>query len=400
MGRTPDDRDGPPDPSELDAKASPRSGEPGRHRRGADSSKLSRSAFSVLTIGLILGLIVVAGLFAISGVNTVSRWIAELGAIGDDRPPSDDPTEYVFLVRPGASANEVGAELQRAGFIRSATAFRIQVELRNAAASLAVGEYELRRNMSVGEIVETLALGQTRRTGLVTIPEGWRTEEIARYLEASGVVSAEDFMTVVVGRGGPDAPDLPSGAPSFEGYLFPESYEFGRDVSAETVLRRFLAEFERRVDQQIRTAAVARGLSLHELITLASIVEREASQPDERGEIAAVYENRLDRGMLLQADPTTQYALVPFGTISADTPYWKRELALEDLQRDSPYNTYRTAGLPPGPIANPGIAAINAVANAPERPWLYFVARADGSHLFAESLDAHNQNVARVRAGG
>jgi len=283
------------------------------------------------------------------------------------------------------------------GLIRSATVFRIQVELRGAASRLAVGEYELRRNMSAGAIVETLVLGHTRRTGLVTIPEGWRAEEIAQYLDASGVVSAEDFMEVVAGRGGPEAPTLPPGASSFEGYLFPESYEFGRDVPAEAVLRRFLAEFDRRVDQDVRGMAAHRGLSLHELVTLASIVEREASQPDERGEIAAVFDNRLERGMLLQADPTIQYALVPFGTLAPGTTYWKRELSFEDLQLGSPYNTYGTAGLPPGPIANPGLAALEAVANAPARPWLYFVARADGSHLFAETLDGHNQNVARVR---
>jgi UPF0755 protein len=357
-------------------------------------------AFSVVSIGLIVGLIGVAAFLTVSGVNSVSRWIEELGAMGDDRPVSEDPTTYVFLVRPGASASEIGADLQRAGLIRSATAFRLQVELRNAAEHLAVGEYELRPNMALGEIVDTLALGQTRRTGLVTIPEGWRAEEIAQYLEASGVVSAEDFMAVVAGRGGPEAPELPAGASSFEGYLFPESYEFGRDVPAETVLRRFLAEFDRQVDQPIRAAATARGLSLHQLMTLASIVEREASQSDERGEIAAVFENRLERGMPLQADPTTQYALVPFGTLSPDARYWKHDLTLEDLQGDSPYNTYRRAGIPPGPIANPGLAAISAVAHAPNRPWLYFVARADGSHLFAESLDSHNQNVARVRAGG
>ncbi len=336
----------------------------------------------------------------LSGVNIVSRWVGELGAIGDDRPASDDTTPYLFFVRPGAGAGEIGAELQRAGLIRSATAFRIQVELRDAAGRLAVGEYELRRNMSVGEIVDALALGLTRRTGLVTIPEGWRAEEIAQYLEASGVVSADDFIDVIAGRAGPDAPPLPSGASSFEGYLFPESYEFGRDVPANAVLRRFLAEFDRRVGEQIRSAAAERGLSLHELVTLASIVEREASQPEERGEIAAVFENRMDLEMLLQADPTIQYGLVPFGTLSPNTTYWKRELSIQDLQVNSPYNSYRTAGLPPGPISNPGLAAIEAVANAPSRPWLYFVARSDGSHLFAETLDAHNENVAQVRAGG
>ena len=320
--------------------------------------------------------------------------------MGDDRPLSDDDsTPYIFVVRPGASAGEIGEELQRAGLIRSATAFRIQVELREAAGSLAVGEYELRRNMSAGEIVDALATSRTRRTGLVTIPEGWRAEEIALFLEASGVVDAEDFMAVVAGRGGPDAPALPAGASSFEGYLFPESYEFGRDATAEAVVARFIAEFNRQVDSSIRAAAAARGYSLAGLITLASIVEREASEPAERGEIAAVFENRLERGMPLQADPTTQYALVPFGRLSTETPYWKHDLSVEDLQRESPYNTYRRSGLPPGPIANPGLAAISAVANAPERPWLFFVARTDGSHLFAESLDAHNQNVARVRAG-
>ena len=197
-----------------------------------------------------------------------------------------------------------------------------------------------------------------------------------------------------------DGPALPPGASSFEGYLFPETYELGRDVSADVVLRRFLAEFDRRVDRDVQAAAHERGLSLHQLVTLASIVEKEASRPEEQGEIAAVFENRLDRAMFLQADPTVQYTLVPVGTISPSTTYWKHELTFDDLQRESPYNTYRRTGLPPGPISNPGRSAIEAVANAPDRPWLYFVARADGSHLFAETLEAHNRNVAQVRAGG
>ncbi len=329
----------------------------------------------------------------------MSRWVADLGAVSDDRPASEDPTTYVFLVRPGASANEIGSDLERQGLIKSATAFRIQIELRNAANRLSVGEYELRRNMTVGEIVDALSQGRTRRTGMVTIPEGWRAEEIAQYLEASGVVPATEFMEAVAGED-IDGPPLPRGASSFEGYLFPDTYELGRDVAADVVLGRFLAEFERVVDPDLRSAAVERGLTVHELVTLASIVEKEASRPEERAEIAAVFENRLDRGMFLQADPTVQYALVPGGVVSPSTTYWKHELTFDDLQRESPYNTYRRTGLPPGPISNPGLASLEAVANAPDRPWLYFVARADGSHLFAETLDAHNRNVAQVRAGG
>ena len=334
----------------------------------------------------------------VSGASVASRWASNLGALTEDQPVSDDATTHVFFVRPGASASEIGAELERAGLIKSATGFRVQVELRNAANRLAVGEYELRRNMTAGEIVDALAQGRTRRTGLVTIPEGWRAEEIAQYLDSSGVVPAEDFMDAVR-TAESEVLSLPPGTASFEGYLFPDSYEFGRDVPADVVLRRFLTEFDRRVDPGVRRAAAGRGFSLHDLVTLASIVEKEASLPEERGEIAAVFQNRLERGMLLQADPTVQYALVPLGTLSG-AAYWKRDLTIDDLRRDSPYNTYRRPGLPPGPISNPGLAAIEAVATAPDRPWLYFVARADGSHLFAETLDAHNRNVAQVRAGG
>jgi len=330
----------------------------------------------------------------------VAEWSRSLQSLTDQRPPSDDPTPILFTVRPGATASEIGAELERAGLVRSATAFRLQVELRRSAQRLAVGDYELRRDMAVGDVVEALAAGRTRRTGLVTIPEGWRTEEIAQYLEGIGVVEAASFLEVVAGRGGPDAPPLPQRAPSFEGYLFPETYEIGRGVAPETVVRRLSAEFDRRVDAGLRAAAADRGLSVHELVTLASIVEREAARPEERPEISAVFHNRLSRGMPLQADPTVQYSLVPFGTLAYGQLYWKRELAMEDLQYDAPYNTYRVAGLPPGPICNPGLAALEAAAYAPVRSWLYFVARADGSHLFAETLDGHLQNVARVRAGG
>jgi UPF0755 protein len=132
-------------------------------------------------------------------------------------------------------------------------------------------------------------------------------------------------------------------------------------------------------------------------MTLASIVEREAQQPEERALIAAVFHNRLRRGMPLQADPTTQYALIPFGRLVTNRTYWKTSLTQADLDTESPYNTYKVSGLPPAPIANPGLASIRAAAIPADVPWLYFVARGDGSHLFADTLDGHLRNLAEAR---
>jgi UPF0755 protein len=314
----------------------------------------------------------------------------------DDRPASDDPSVVTFTVRPGATAASIGDDLQRAGLIRSALAFRITAESRRISAQLQTGEFELRRNMTLTQIQDAIASGRTARSPLVTIPEGWRAEEIAQYLETRSLLDAEAFMRVA----SDPAPVLElsslRNARSLEGYLFPDSYDFSRDPSPEGVVRTLVAQFEQKVDDSIRVKAAGQGLSVHGLVTLASIIEREAVDPDERPLVSAVFHNRLERGMPLQADPTTQYALVPFGTLTPGLAYWKRELTQADLRTDSAYNTYRSNGLPPGPICNPGLASIEAAANPAARPFLYFVAKGDGTHLFAETLDEHNRNVSRV----
>jgi UPF0755 protein len=336
--------------------------------------------------------------FAAVGTGRLGNWAEAVRGV-DDSPASDDPTPVVFVVRPGATATEIGQELQRTGLIRSAVAFQIQAKVRGVGARLGMGEYELRRNMRVGEILDALIAGARRPGRIVTVPEGWRSEEIAQYLEVAGVVKAAEFIDVVAGRSQEGAPPLPAGATTFEGYLFPDSYEFGDDPSPQQVLRTFVEQFARRVDAPLLQAASARGLTPHELITLASIVEREAAHPEERAQIAAVFHNRIRRGMRLDADPTTQYALIPFGTLVSDRGYWKSELTAADLQIDSSYNTRKILGLPPGPIANPGVASIRAAAVPADGSWLYFVAKGDGLHLFAETQDAHLRNVAEARRG-
>ncbi len=336
-------------------------------------------------------------------IGIVAKGSGRVGEIADavrgvdDSPISDDPTPVIFVVRPGSSANEIGQDLRRAGLIRSAVAFRVQAEVRRAGARLGLGEYELRRDMRVGEILDVLIAGARRHGRIVTIPEGWRSEEIAQYLEAAGVVNAAEFMDIVAGRTPLGGYPLPDGAPSFEGYLFPDSYDFGDTPTADSVARVLIQQFERRVDDSLIAEARSRGLGAHQLVTLASIVEREAQRPEERAQIAAVFHNRMRRGMPLQADPTTQYALIPFGRLSADRSYWKTTLTQADLDAESPYNTYKVNGLPPAPIANPGIASVRAAAIPAEGPWLYFVARGDGSHLFADTLEGHDRNVSEAR---
>jgi UPF0755 protein len=368
-----------------------------RHARRAEKPAGKSGVIAGIVILLLMAAAVVAAIgVAARGSGRVSE-LAEAVRGVDDSPMSDDPTPVIFVVRPGSSASEIGQDLRRAELIRSAVAFRVQAEIRGVGAKLGMGEYELRRNMRAGEILDTLAAGARRPGRIVTIPEGWRAEEIAQYLDGAGVANAAEFIDVVAGRTPLSGHPLPEGASSFEGYLFPDSYDFGDAPTADSVARVFIEQHERRVDESLIAEARIRGLALHQLMTLASIVEREAQRPEERAQIAAVFHNRMLRGMRLDADPTTQYALIPFGRLIPNRAYWKAPLTQDDLQTDSPYNTYKVVGLPPGPIANPGLDSIRAAASPASVPWLYFVARGDGSHVFADTLEAHDRNVREVR---
>ncbi|MBM2809418.1 MAG: aminodeoxychorismate lyase [Chloroflexi bacterium] len=343
-------------------------------------------------------MVVLATAAAGLGARTLDEWRSALPALSNpnDEVAGSDPTPELFVVPPGASAATVAVALERAGLIRSGRAFRTQAEARGLDGRLGAGEYELRQTMTVSEILDVLAASRTRQGGLTTIPEGWRAEEVATYLDARGIVDRESFLRVVAG----DGTDVrfPPGATSFEGYLFPDSYALPPHASADDILRLMVGQFDSKVDASLRARAAENGLSPHGMVTLASIIEREAMVSDERRQIAAVFHNRLDLGMPLQADPTIQYALVPFGQMGPDLDYWRRDLTALNLRTPSPYNTYQTTGLPPGPICSPGLASLQAAADPTHDPWLYFVAMGDGTHLFARTLDEHLRNVARAEA--
>ncbi|HZR97811.1 MAG TPA: endolytic transglycosylase MltG [Chloroflexota bacterium] len=348
---------------------------------------------------ILLGL-ALCGVVAV-GVYFVVGQVLDLahGTIkGLDGPVSDDSTAVLFRVEPGQSAAQIGEALQRQGLVRSAQVFRLLVEQEGVAGHLAAGEYELSPSMSAREVVAALARGRVRRGLSITVPEGWRAEEIAWKLDViapgaggeylAGVYDAERFAADL---------DLPPGA-SLEGFLFPDTYEWRPEDGAGGLVDRMVREFLQKFDGRRREAASARGLSLREAVTLASIVEREAMLPEERPLIAAVYYNRLALDMPLQADPTVQYALAEPQVPAPGDLLWKRELSLSDLDVSSPYNTYRKRGLPAGPICNPGLSALDAVAQPATTDALYFVARSDGSHVFARTLDEHLANVRQEQA--
>lgn len=320
--------------------------------------------------------------------------------MGLDAPVSADTTPVVFRVEPGDTAADIAAALERRGLIRSARVFRLLVEREGVGHRLAAGEYELSPAMSAQEVIAILAAGQVRQGARITIPEGWRAEEIAWKLEALAPGVGAEYLNVVYGGELFAAElELPPGA-SLEGFLFPDTYEWRVEEGAEALVTRMVGEFLRHFDPERRELVARRGLSPREAVTLASIVEREAVRPEERPLIAGVYYNRLALGMPLQADPTVQYALAEPRVPAPAGVLWKYDLTLADLEVPSPYNTYRRPGLPAGPICNPGLASLDAVVRPAATDALYFVARGDGSHAFARTLDEHLANVRRLRASG
>ena len=301
-------------------------------------------------------------------------------------------------VEAGDNAETIGKRLEKARIIESAASFKLLASLTGAERNLAAGEYEFVRNTSPLDALVRIRDGLTS-TRVVTIPEGVRLEEIANILERRGVVTAADFLvaanTIATTGSGLDA-DLLSSRPrasTLEGYVYPATYSFGRNVTPSEVVLSMLDTLAKRLTPQLREEARRQGLTVHQVLTLASIVEREVVRGDERPLIASVYRNRLEQEMPLQADPTVQYAITARPGSIVEFGYWKRSLSLQDLQYDSTYNTYVKRGLPPGPISNPGIESIIAVIRPAKTTYLFFVARNDGSHAFSTTFEQHQRLV-------
>ena len=294
-----------------------------------------------------------------------------------------DAPEVFVEIAPGSGPASMGRVLAAAGIVPSAASFRTAVWLRGSGRRLQAGEYRFDAPISPADVVDKLARGEVYLQP-ITFREGLNIRQMAAVFEERGFGTAREFIKAA---SNPEAiAELDSRATDLEGYLFPDTYTLPRKVTAEQLVARMVARFEQSLTPDIREQAAARGLSLRQLVTLASLVEKETAKGEERPLVAAVYANRLKIGMGLQCDPTVIYALERAGRYSGN-------LTRDNLKFDSPYNTYRYAGLPPGPIAAPGLAALQAAASPADVPYLYFVSRNDGSHAFAATLDEHNRNV-------
>jgi UPF0755 protein len=298
---------------------------------------------------------------------------------------AQDPPQGL-LVAPGAGVRDIGRQLRDLGLVRHPDIFRALVVSRGATARLRAGEYELTGSMSLDDIVTKLVKGDVvRRT--VTFPEGSDLETMARLAAARGIMM-EDFLAAA--RNPAPIRDLDPAAADLEGYLFPDTYDLTRrPPPAADLVARMVKRFRDVITPELPRIQ-ASGMSLREVVTLASVVELETARPEERPRIAAVFKNRLRKRMPLQTDPTVIYALRKAGSYDGN-------IRRGDLDVDSPYNTYRFPGLPPGPIASPGRDAIRAVLQPAAVRDLYFVSRNDGSHHFSDNLADHNRAVTQYQ---
>jgi UPF0755 protein len=309
---------------------------------------------------------------------------------GDLNQPLDpDGSEQAFVIQPGDTVPLISQRLEEAGLIRNARAFRTYLVWTGADVNIQTGTYRISPARSGLEIADMLKTSSLTEVKFNVLP-GWRMEEIAASLTTSGLnITPERFLEVASTLAVP--PDfIPAGATA-EGFLTPGEYSLLRTTSAEQLVFFLLGEFTSNLAPEIRSGFSDQGLTVYQAVTLASIIQREAVMEQEMPLIASVFFNRLAVDMPLQADPTVQYAL---GYNSSQDTWWTNPLTRQDLQFDSPYNTYVYPGLPPGPISNPGRAALQAVASPARSGYYYFQARCDdsGLHHFAETLEQHQQN--------
>jgi UPF0755 protein len=325
---------------------------------------------------------------ALLGAATLAGCAALGGTLGWLlRPASPLPREVVFEVPRGALLGPVARDLERAGVIKNARAFELFARVTRRGNSLRAGEYALSPSLPADAVLERLASGAVR-THRVVLPEGLTMHEVAERLAAAGLVAATDFLAVT--NDPTVAVVLGVDGTTLEGYLFPETYELSKGLAPREIVRLMVEQFLR-IWRRIEPVAAERGLSMREVVVLASLVEKETGAPEERPLVAAVFLNRLRRGMRLETDPAVIYGIADFdGNL--------RRVHLDDER--NPYNTYRFSGLPPGPIANPGEASLRAVLEPADVDYLYFVARKDGTHHFSRSYGEHVRAVQRYQRGG
>jgi UPF0755 protein len=294
--------------------------------------------------------------------------------------------EHYLTVPPGQSLAATAAALQQLRLVRSAFKFRVLARLEGYDRRLKAGEYSLRPSMSPRDILAIMEKGAVHLHRL-TIPEGLTLRQIAEQIEKTGLASAADLLLRARDPAYARAQGIP--APSLEGYLFPETYFFPRTITAEGIIAAMLQAFRAAFPPEWERRAAEIGFSVHEAVTLASIIEKETGDPSERPLISSVFHNRLKRGMRLETDPTVIYGLTDFDG----------NLTRRHLETPTPFNTYIIRGLPPGPIANPGKEALMAALYPASTEYVFFVSKNNGTHQFSTNLADHNRAVLHYQTG-
>jgi UPF0755 protein len=302
-------------------------------------------------------------------------------------PVSQDDTLIVFNVKQGQTLRDVATKLEEEKLITDARKFRAFVRIKSLGSKVRTGEYALKRNMSPMEILKILSSGRSIEY-VVTISEGLNRFEIAAIVDRLGIGTKAEFLRLTQDREFIQQ-TLGDDIPTLEGYLFPETYYVTRASGVRGLVRQMVAKFNESFAQVPSSMAsdISVPLKKHQVVTLASIVEKETGSPEERPLISSVFHNRMRKGMKLQTDPTVIYGIWVRGGV------WNRNISRQDLITPSPYNTYVIPGLPPGPIANPGLPALRAAVRPAKSEFLFFVSRNDGTHVFSRDYGQHRTAV-------
>lgn len=321
---------------------------------------------------------IMAVVFALGLAIGLSTW---------SRPVMGQGEPVVIMIKNGMTSADIAAVLKNQGIIDNALWFRLLLKVKGRENALQAGEYSLPRGSSSEAVIAMLTSGNTTYRQL-TIPEGYTIEQIAKLINERQIGSGATFKEAARQAAPYDymkehSPDIIYSA---EGYVFPDTYRLPKTLSEEELLGYLLREFDQKFTPQLRQEAAAMGLTVRQTVILASLVEKEAQKEKDRPIIAAVFLNRLKQDMPLQSCATIQYIL----------GYPKAELSVQDTKIESPYNTYLHAGLPPGPIASPGLASIKAVLHPAQTDYLYFVADKEGAHHFSRTYEEHLQNIEKV----
>ncbi|MBD1814534.1 endolytic transglycosylase MltG [Microcoleus vaginatus DQ-U2] len=305
-------------------------------------------------------------------------------------PPED--AAVLIQIPEGTPSQKIGRDLEAAGLIRSSSAWNMWARwltLQNREGGFQAGTYKLSPTQPLSAVADKIWKGEVVQQSF-TIPEGWSLQQMSAYFEAQGFFPAKDFMAVASQVPYAQYPWLPSGLPHLEGFLYPDTYQLDGDaISPQAVIKQMLGRFEELALPIYQKNQKNTKLDLKEWVTLASIVEKEAVVAGERNRISGVFNNRLNKGMPLGSDPTVEYALGIRQTK-------EKPLTFKQVETPSPYNTYINVGLPPTPIASPGIASLEATLTPEKTEYLYFMARYDGTHIFSRTQAEHDAAIAKV----